>query len=413
MNCSIYLFGNFGRGITLYPNDYVKDIFKEFISRVSAPTQLIIHRDGAIMNYGYIRKLENNHLFGICIQVNGQSLTTINKLFEVFEDITTNVVVRGDIIQLNRQGNLISNIVELTDKSEEVERIVNYCQLELEKLSSDCQTLPPIDYSTTDNDVSRFRDSDNNQDIVNSSVKNGYTFIYKAHDYDSLALSGYRTILSSLNKENEANRRAIKELNSQLSKLKRQKKQLNVVVGLILTLFIASFIFFNTIEEKNKDIESKQKTINIQTSKNSELANENRDILSRQYELYDAYNQLDSSYKRLDNVSKLLNNKYDSLQGEYNFLVSEYISLQAIADSKQRKIEELNKRLRSSESYPNDYWRQQYNSLKSDYDYLKSTKSSESYSYWVQRYKRLLYDYDKLYEKYSSTSEGKRVLRRR
>ena len=94
MNCSIYLFGNFGRGITLYPNDYVKDIFKEFISRVSAPTQLIIHRDGAIMNYGYIRKLENNHLFGICIQVNGQSLTTINKLFEVFEDITTNVVVR-------------------------------------------------------------------------------------------------------------------------------------------------------------------------------------------------------------------------------------------------------------------------------------------------------------------------------
>ena len=303
-------------GITLYPNDYVKDIFKEFISRVSAPTQLIIHRDGAIMNYGYIRKLENNHLFGICIQVNGQSLTTINKLFEVFEDITTNVVVRGDIIQLNRQGNLISNIVELTDKSEEVERIVNYCQLELEKLSSDCQTLPPIDYSTTDNDVSRFRDSDNNQDIVNSSVKNGYTFIYKAHDYDSLALSGYRTILSSLNKENEANRRAIKELNSQLSKLKRQKKQLNVVVGLILTLFIASFIFFNTIEEKNKDIESKQKTINIQTSKNSELANENRDILSRQYELYDAYNQLDSSYKRLSEIGdnfKIINSNFVNL----------------------------------------------------------------------------------------------------
>ena len=44
MNSTIYLFGNLGQGITLYPNDYTKNIFKEFISRANAPTQLIIHR---------------------------------------------------------------------------------------------------------------------------------------------------------------------------------------------------------------------------------------------------------------------------------------------------------------------------------------------------------------------------------
>ena len=131
MNCTIYLFGNLGQGITLYPNDYTKNIFKEFISRANAPTQLIIHRDRTIMNYGYIRKIENGQLFGICVQINGQYLTAIKKLFETFEDITTNIVVRGDIIKLNNQGNLISTTSKLTDKPQEVDRIINYCQTEL------------------------------------------------------------------------------------------------------------------------------------------------------------------------------------------------------------------------------------------------------------------------------------------
>ena len=84
MNSTIYLFGNLGQGLTLYPNDYTRNIFKEFISRANAPTQLIIHRDRAIMNYGYIRKIENGQLFGICIQINGQYFTAIKKLFELF-----------------------------------------------------------------------------------------------------------------------------------------------------------------------------------------------------------------------------------------------------------------------------------------------------------------------------------------
>mgnify|MGYP006923256038 CR=1 FL=1 len=49
------------------------------------------------------------------------------------------------------------------------------------------------------------------------------TFIYKSNDFDSLALRGYRSTLYSLNKENEANKQTISELDKQLSVLKRQK----------------------------------------------------------------------------------------------------------------------------------------------------------------------------------------------
>ena len=87
MNCTVYLFGKFGQGITSSVNDYTKSMFDQFISYSEAPTQIIIHRNGAIMNYGYVRKIANNHLFGICAQINGQYISHPQKLFEVFENI--------------------------------------------------------------------------------------------------------------------------------------------------------------------------------------------------------------------------------------------------------------------------------------------------------------------------------------
>ena len=276
MNSTIYLFGNLGHGLTLYPDDYTKNIFKEFISRASAPTQLIIHRDGAIMNYGYIRKIENGHLFGICVQINGQYFTVVKNLFDVFEDITTNIVVRGDIIQLNNQGNLISAISNLTDKSHEVDRIISYCQTEMAKMSSCCQLLPNIDYSTSDNDINNFRDTDSNQNVVNSSVKNGYTFIYKKDDYDSLALSGYRSTLYFLNKENENNKDQISELKNELDKVKKQKKQFKLVLWLFALFFVFILIVISVISDKNRNIELQVGEINNLTNVN----NDYRDSLS-------------------------------------------------------------------------------------------------------------------------------------
>lgn len=392
MNCTIYLFGNLGQGITLYPNDYTKNIFKEFISRASAPTQLIIHRDETIMNYGYIRKIENGHLFGICVQINGQYLTAIKKLFETFEDITTNIVVRGDILHLNNQGNLISTTSNLADKPQEVDRIINYCQAELAKMSSYCRTLPHIDYSTSDTDISNFRDSDNNQNIIDSSVKNGYTFIYKANDYDTLALRGYRTTLYTLNKENEANKRIITELDKQLSMLKRQKKQMNVVVCLVLILFVGSIVFFNTLDEKNKDIQSKQETIEIQTSENTKLVKENKDIHNRQEILKNAHHLLVEEHAVLDE-------KYDSLQREYNSLFSNYNSLEIAVNSKQRKIEELQSANNNLEIRCSNYSR-------------TITRKDNDYSTLQKKYNSLSNSYDVLSEKYYSTKEGKKELKK-
>ena len=392
MNSTIYLFGNLGQGITLYPNDYTKNIFKEFISRANAPTQLIIHRDRAIMNYGYIRKIENGQLFGICVQINGQYLTAIKKLFETFEDITTNIVVRGDIIKLNNHGNLISTTSKLTDKPQEVDRIINYCQTELLKLSAFCQTLPSIDYSTSDSDINSYKDTDNNQNIINSSVKNGYTFIYKATDYDTLALSGYRSTLYSLNKENEANKRTITELDKQLSILKRQKKQMNVVVFLVLILFVGSIIFFNTLDAKNKNIQAQQETIEYQTTENSKLSKEKKDIYDKQVALQNLNHSLIKEHD-------MLGEKFDLLQGEYDNLKSKYNLLESTLNTKQRKIDELQASNNNLEIRCSNYSR-------------TLSRKDNDYSALQKKFNSLNYSYEVLSNKYYSTKEGKKELKK-
>lgn len=64
MNISVYLFGEFSVGYSQYPNDYAKIIFESFAKSAQATTQITIHRDGDLMYYGYIRKMENAEYLG-------------------------------------------------------------------------------------------------------------------------------------------------------------------------------------------------------------------------------------------------------------------------------------------------------------------------------------------------------------
>ena len=311
MNCTIYLFGKLGQGITTSVNDYTKNFFEEFISKANAPTQIIIHRNGDIMNYGYVRKIENDHLFGICAQINGQYLSSTYKLFEVFENIITNITVRGDILHLNRQGNLEATTSNLLDKPDEVERAITNCQQEFERLSTTCRTLPHLDYSTTDSDINYFRETDNSEVIISASVKNGYTFIYKDRDYDSLALSGYRSTLSTLNKENENYKKQIAEQDTKLKNLERAKKQMGAVVSLLVIMFFGSIVFFNTIEEKNANLMVKEQTIEEQKAENSSLARENTEIQKEKTDLQ-------SLNRDLVKKQEIINQEYANLKVAYD-----------------------------------------------------------------------------------------------
>lgn len=349
MNCTIYLFGKLGQGITASVNDYTKNFFEEFISKANAPTQIIIHRNGDIMNYGYIRKIENDNLFGICAQINGQYLSSTDKLFEVFENIVTNITVRGDILSLNRQGNLEATTSNLQYKLDEVERAITNCQLEFERLSTTCKTLPHLDYSTTDSDINYFRETDNPEAIISASVKNGYTFIYKDRDYDSLALSGYRSTLSTLNNENEACKKQIAEQDKKLKNLERAKKQMGAVVSLLVVMFIGSIVFFNTIEEKNANLMDKEQTIEEQKAENYTLAEENKEIQKEKTDLQSRNRDLAIQQESINQENANLKVAYEALRNDVAKLKKENTTLSQTNKSCTSEISSLKSKITSLE----------------------------------------------------------------
>lgn len=393
MNSSIYLFGDFGQGVISYPTDYAQTIFEKFIAESKAPTQLIIHRDGEIMNYGYIRKIENNHLFGLCIQINGQYISTIKRLFEIFEDVTANIAVRGELIRLNEQGNLVESVTRFANKSNEVERITDYCRNELSKLENLCKKLPSVDYSTSNNDKSYFKEDENAVRIITTSLKNGYTFVYKKEDFDTLALAGYRSTLSNLNSKYNQAAMKIQELNSELSSLKKQKKQMGIVVCLTILLFVGSIIFFNTLEMKDRSIEEQAETIELQNTENKTLSSEKNKLSD------------DNLYlnARISELTRMYNEKADScmiLERMYNKLSDDYSELQITNSNnveQTEKLRDLNKQLE-----------RQYEDYKKHAEIRIKAKDEA-----IKDYNFLMTEYNKLKNKYYQTKEGKRELKRK
>ena len=388
MNNTIYLFGKFGQGMTASVNDYTKSIFEEFMSKANAPTQIIIHRSGPIMNYGYVRKIANGHMLGICIQINGQYLSTTKKLFEVFENMVADIAVRGDVLRLNNQGDLEPTISYFTDKPEEVERAIANCSNEIVRLSPTCKTLPDVDFSTSDTDINYFKETDNSQTIIKASVRNGYTFIYKEHDYDTLALGGYRSTLYALNKENENCKKKIKEQENKLRILERKKKQMGVVVALFIILFVGSIIFFNTLEEKNENIEVRQRTIEKQRVENFALNEEKKEIQKEN-------TQLQGQNRSLAEKQETTSKELEELKAEYERLKQNYETLKRENDSNESEISSLTSRNSSLE------WE------------LKRTKNelankNTSYKTLQSSYDRISSQLRIMENKYYSTKEGKK-----
>lgn len=399
MNTDIYIFGKFEHGFTASIDDYTKLILKEYISKADAPTQIITHREGEIMNYGYVRKIEKDHLFGILVQINGQHFSTTKKLFEVFENIIANIAFQGDILSLNRNGNLKSVVTNFLGKPEGVEKAISICHNEIAILSSTCKDLPDIDYSTTDLDINRFNENDDNNTIIDTSVKNGYTFIYKEQDYDTLALGNYRSILSNLNEENDTNKKQIKELEAKLKNLEKKKKQMGLVFVLFAILLIGMIIFLNTIEKKNNDIKIGQTTIDKQKVENNILTEENKEIHKERINLQSRNKDL---IVKLEYTSELL----ESLKLEYEEFRKENIIL---------------KKENATLTQQCNNYKSEVNSLKNQNSNLdkKLKKTETDLANKNMAYKNLQNDYNKINSqlnvmtrKYYSTKEGKKELKK-
>ncbi|MBQ0023884.1 MAG: hypothetical protein KBT29_11680 [Prevotellaceae bacterium] len=240
MNLSVYLFGDLSSGYTQYPNDYTKSIFEKFYQNSQATTQIAIHRDGDLIYYGYIRKLEDRNYLGFCTVINGKMITQIDQLFGIYEGIIETMVRNGYLIHFNDKGEVESKIGHLYENKEEIDLISSSLQSSFNRLEGTSKQLPSVSYAVSKDSVKSFSIQDSEDEILKSSYTNGYTFVYKSKGFNTAQMNSYKGIISRKDKE-------INELLSERTKLKNEvsslkNKQRNTTWVAILG-FVAVILF--------------------------------------------------------------------------------------------------------------------------------------------------------------------------
>lgn len=237
MNVSVYIFGEFTSGYTQYPDDYTADIFRECHKKSKAQTQLCIHRDGDIMYYTYIRKLEDNRYIGICAVINGLMLNDIPSVFNLFEQLSAGMISRGEFIMFDSQGNITTNVTQLYLERETIERLQQILRSQLDKQPT--KPLPPVTFSIAKDSVRDFVVNDDVQDITDASTKYGYTFVFKDKGYNTAQTNSYKGVITKLNKEKTELQTRCDDLSRKLTteKIKQRNMKWVGVLGAIAIIF--------------------------------------------------------------------------------------------------------------------------------------------------------------------------------
>lgn len=235
MNSSVYMFGVLSSGYTQYPDDSTSIILKGLYNRCKAPSQVVIHRDGSLMYYSYIRKLEEEKYIGLSVVVNGLYLETITNLFKIYESTIENLAELGDFIHYANNGMLVASNVNVKDHSEDLRAIIDSLKDSFNQLG-DGRKLPPVDFSVAKDSAIQYEIGDLQSNIVESSYTYGYTFIYKSKDYNTVRMNRYMSVLSRINSENESLKKENHHLIEENAKVLRKKKQFKNVVLLMLLL---------------------------------------------------------------------------------------------------------------------------------------------------------------------------------
>ena len=240
MTCSVYVFGNLTDGYTQYPDDYAIGILQQFHSLSSSPSQVIIHRENSLMYYGYIRGLDNSMGYiGFCVLINGMMLTNISQLFNIFEDVVTEMAAKGEIISLSENGGVVPVVSSLSAKQNEIESIANNIQSSVIRMLEDAVKLPPVSYDVSSNDKKYFSILDDNNEIVEAAGKYGYTYISKDENPDTPQLMGYRSVVKKLHEEKVSLSKDYDDLKSKYNRLNEQKKQYTKVAILAVVVVFA------------------------------------------------------------------------------------------------------------------------------------------------------------------------------
>ena len=201
MNSTIYIFGNLKGEFTLYPDNSAIKIFQKQITMVRGVTQIVTRREGDLLYYSYIRKLQdwaknNPKYIGIVLLLNGVMITDVDLLFSFFEEQLKNMAFGNEIIGIDDNGNIVPMCFSIMNKKHEVERITKLIKEDLSIMEKKLSYLPPLCYEISINETYYALYNEGNEKLIKLIAKYPYVCINKSENYNAKELSDYLSQVS-------------------------------------------------------------------------------------------------------------------------------------------------------------------------------------------------------------------------
>lgn len=196
MNHTTYIFGNLGSGYAQLPDDYTRNIFRNFCSLATSTAQMIVHRDGNLMYYGYVLNLgtDGRQCVGFCIVLNGVFLTSVTSPLRAFEKAVWEMVAKRRVLRLRDDGNIEPATPDILADRQETSRVADMIGGDLDSMSELTKVLPPTTYAVSKDEVKHYdADKDAEADIVAASCIHGHVVVKSAPPKIAVAETGTAT----------------------------------------------------------------------------------------------------------------------------------------------------------------------------------------------------------------------------
>lgn len=242
-----YIFGKFFGGYTQYPNDSQSDVFQQIVANAKAETQVVIHRDGNLMYYCYLRKFDVDKYIGFCVILNGTYVEKVFQAFRLFEELITKIAYRGNLLYFDEKGNLTSKLHHLYKQVEEINLVDTDLQASFSELIKKQPLLPPTDFSVASHTSTVYSIEDDLKEVVHSSLTFGYTYILKENDFNTQKMNAYRSTLKRLSRENGDLKEKCQNISHELVTERTKRRNLVWVCLLGMVVVIMGIILYNKV----------------------------------------------------------------------------------------------------------------------------------------------------------------------
>lgn len=326
MNCNIYFFIGTPKGYSQYPDNYTKDIISNILAKTNRKKNISqfaisINSKLAYMTYQY--RYSDSKYFGICCEYNNVAPTNFEYLFEFFDNIVQDILNKGEIIHYDSAGNICPSIDYISDKIELLNYYGNYIGNNFNDRLATFINLPSQNYTSE------------KKKVVVLEYNDAHTQLFDLLDtYDNVVITRDNPyVLGYANTLRKSSER-ISQLETELAKINRQKKQYRMVVFLILAVVacLVTLYSFNSniqtltgdLSQRNEDIKILNQELSFTNSKidtmTINIAEKNCIIGNLEKEVFQSNRSIDSLNNTVISQEELINDLKSNLSSVNNKL---------------------------------------------------------------------------------------------